>query len=407
MDYLSELKSKDALVKKHLDELRSKKVLLRVDLNGPVKDNKLIFHYKVDVCSRLVAEYTSNGASLVILTHQGRPGNVEFVENLKAYADMIEKRSGVSVDYIDSLTGKKVKKAVENLKPGDCIFLPNVRSYPEETKLKTIEEKVNSNFVKFFTPLVDLYINDAIAVSHRDNTSLVAFPQVIKSFCGLQTEFELKMLYRLKSAIEEGKEVVFLIGGKKFEKIDYLLKILSNPNVKFLIGGIPGQLITMAKGIKLNLDNERFLDGIDISSAKQILNFHDRILHPLDFTLETKVSVSLNELPSSKGLIMDIGPETTERYREMMRNADVCVIAGPTGVYELGFNSIFEIIKSVADKRTFILGGHSSDLLYNNNNLFEHFVGNGGKILTCGGAALAFLAGKKMPGIEAIINGKS
>ena len=83
------------------------------------------------------------------------------------------------------------------------------------------------------------------------------------------------------------------------------------------------------------------------------------------------------------------------------------MIAGPTGVYELGFNSIFEIIKSVADKRTFILGGHSSDLLYNNNNLFEHFVGNGGKILTCGGAALAFLAGKKMPGIEAIINGKS
>lgn len=404
MDYLNELERKDLLVKNHLDELNSKKVLLRVDLNGPVKDNKLIFHYKVDVCSKLVAEYVSHKTSLIILTHQGRRGNTEFKENLEDYATMIESRSGISIDYVDSLIGEKTKSVIKNLRPGDCVFLPNVRSSTDETELKTIEEKVNSKLVKFFTPLIDLYVNDAIAVSHRDHTSLVAFPQVVKSFCGLQTESELKMLFELKNAIESGEEVIFLVGGKKFEKMDYLLRILSNTNVKFLVGGIPGQLITVAKGIKLNLDNERFLDGVDISSTKQILKFHDRVFNPLDFTLETRISVSLDELPNSKGLIMDIGPETTEMYREMMKNADVCIIAGPTGVYELGFNSIFEIIKSVANSKTFILGGHSSDMLYSNHNLFEYFVSNGGKILTCGGAALAFLAGKRMPGIEAIIN---
>jgi len=399
-DYLKELRDKDLFVSKHLHKLSEKKVLLRIDTNGPVRNGQPDLNsYRVFAHGRTLEKYVEHGALPIILTHQGRKGGEEFIGNLSAIARRIEIMTGIKIKYIDEIMGPNVKKTIKNLKHGEAIFLRNIRDHPDETGLKTSEEMLKSPLTKFFQKEVDFFINDGLSVCHRAQLSLVGFFDIVPSYFGLMVEFELEALEDVMKDLEEGRNITFFVGGKKFEKVEYLKKVLEYTGAKFCTGGLTGQYIAHVAGVKLNGENKKILEEKEINIARGLYGeFKDKIEFPLDFTLENRSVVSKKTLASSHGLIMDIGPKTVEKYAKEIDGR--CVFAGVMGVFEKGFDRTLELLRIAASPKTIILGGHSSAALFQNHGIFYHFTEKGGKVLTSGGSGLALLAGKRMPGLD-------
>lgn len=400
IDYLKELRDKDLFISKHLNELKGKKVLLRIDTNGPVRNGQPdINSYRVFAHGRTIEKYVEHGALPIILTHQGRKGDEEFIGNLSAIARRIEIMTGIKINYIDKIMGPNVEKAIENLKHGEALFLRNMRDHPDETGLKTREEMLKSPLTEFFQKEVDMFVNDAPSVCHRAQLSLVGFFDLVPSYFGIMVEFELEALEDVMNDLKDGKNVVFFVGGKKFEKVEYLNKILEYPGAKFCTGGLTGQYIAHAAGVKLNGENKKLLVEKDINIAKELYEeFKDKIGFPLDFTLDDRSVVNRENITSSKGLIMDIGPKTVEKYGKDIEGR--CIFAGVMGVFEKGFDRTLELLRIASGPKTVILGGHSSAALFQNHGIFYHFTEKGGKVLTAGGSGLALLAGKSIPGLD-------
>lgn len=400
IDYLKELRQKDLFISKHLSKLKGKKVLLRIDTNGPVRNGQPDLNsYRVFAHGRTIEKYVEHGASPIILTHQGRKGDEEFIGNLSAIARRIEIMTGIKINYIDEIIGPNIENAIKNLKEGEALFLRNIRDHPDETGLKTKEEMLKSQLINFFKKEVNMFINDAPSVCHRAQLSLVGFFDIVPSYFGLMIEFELEALEDVMNELKDEKNVTFFVGGKKFEKVEYLKKILEYPGAKFCTGGLTGQYIAHVAGVKLNGENKKLLEEKEIGIAKDLYEeFKGKIGFPIDFTLEDHSVVSRENIASSHGLIMDIGPKTVEKYAKEINRR--CVFAGVMGVFEKGFDRTLELLRMASGPKTIILGGHSSAALFQNHGIFYHFTEKGGKVLTSGGSGLALLAGKSMPGLD-------
>ncbi|MDI6826085.1 MAG: phosphoglycerate kinase [Candidatus Aenigmarchaeota archaeon] len=400
VNYLKEIRDKNLFVSKHMHELSGKRVLIRIDTNGPVRDGQPDLNsFRVFAHGMMLEKYVEHGALPIILTHQGRKGDEEFIANLSAVARRMEIMTGIEIHYVDKVTGSEVAEAIKNMKHGEAVFLRNVRDHPEEESLNTKEEMVNSSLTKFFKDKVDVFINDSPSVCHRAQWSLVGFFGLIPSYFGLQMEYELEVIQDLKEDLAAGKKITFFVGGKKFEKIEYLKKILEYPKAKFCTGGLTGQYIAHVAGIKLNGENIKILEESEIKIAKELYdNFKDKIEIPVDYTLENREIIDRDDLPSTKGLIMDIGPKTVEKYAKEINGR--CVFAGVMGVFEKGFDRTLELLRIASSPKTVIFGGHSSAALFQNHGVYYHFIKKGGKVITSGGSALALLADFDMPGLD-------
>jgi phosphoglycerate kinase len=400
VNYLEEIRKKDLFVSKHLHELSGKRVLIRIDTNGPVRDDQPDLNsFRVFAHGMNIEKYVQHGALPILITHQGRKGDDEFIANLSAIARRIDIMTGIKVQYIDDVICSKVSEAIKNMKHGEAIFLRNIRDCSEEENLKTKEEMCNSSLTNFFKDKVDTFVSDGPSVCHRAQWSLVGLFGLIPSYFGLQMEYELETIQNLKEDLEAGKKITFFVGGKKFEKIEYLRKILEYPGAKFCTGGLTGQYMAYAAGIKLNKENKKLLEEDELKIAKELYEkFKDKIEIPVDYTLENRGIVKREDLPNSKGLIMDIGPETVERYSKEINGG--CVFAGVMGVFEKGFDRTLELLRRASTPKTLILGGHSSAALFQNHGIYYHFTEKGGKVITSGGSALAILGNFEMPGID-------
>ena len=400
VNYVEEIRKKDLFVSKHLHELSGKKVLIRIDTNGPVRDNQPDLNsFRVFAHGMNIEKYVQHGALPILITHQGRKDDDEFIANLSAIARRLDIMTGIKVHYIDDVICSKVSEAIKNMKHGEAIFLRNIRDCPEEENLKTKEEMCNSSLTKFFKDRVDVFVNDGPSVCHRAQWSLVGLFGLIPSYFGLQMEYELDAIQNLKEDLEAGKKITFFVGGKKFEKIEYLKKILEYSGAKFCTGGLTGQYMAQAAGIKLNKENRRLLEEDELKIAKELYEkFKDKIEIPIDYTLENREIIKRENLSNSEGLIMDIGPETVKEYAKEINGG--CVFAGVMGVFEKGFDRTLELLRIASTPKTVILGGHSSAALFQNHGIYYHFTEKGGKVITSGGSALAILGNFEMPGID-------
>ena len=400
VNYLREIRDKDLFVSKHMHELSGKKVLIRIDTNGPIRDGQPDLNsFRVFAHGMTLEKYVEHGALPIIITHQGRRGDDEFIANLSAVARRIEIMTGIKIHYVDQVIGPKVAEAIKNMKYGEAIFLRNIRDHPEEESLKTKKEMVNSSLTKFFKDKVDMFINDSPSVCHRAQWSLVGFFGLIPSYFGLQMENELEIIEDLKEDLAAGKEITFFVGGKKFEKVEYLKKILEYPGAKFCTGGLTGQYMAHAAGIQLNGENKKILEEDEKEIANELYEkFKGKIEIPIDYTLENREIIDRDDLPSTEGLIMDIGPKTVEKYAKEINGR--CVFAGVMGVFEKGFDRTLELLRMASSSKTVIFGGHSSAALFQNHGIYYHFTEKGGKVITSGGSALALLADFEMPGLD-------
>jgi len=400
IDYLQEIKKRGLFVSEHLNDIDKKRVFLRIDTNSAVVNGNLdLDSYKLFAHAQTLKKYVDAGAIPIIITHQGRRGDDEFIPDLEPIARKMEEISGVKVNYIDDIIGERVGVAINTLKSGEALLIKNIRCHSHETDFKSIEDMINSPTAQFFKNQVDTFINDGLSVCHRCQLSVVALAQIMPFYFGLLLESELQTIKELTNDLTNGKDVTFFIGGKKFEKLNYLEKILEYSGVRFLTGGLIGQYIAYADGLEFNEENKRSMKSSEIENARRLLDkFRDKIFYPLDFRMDDGSNVPRGRLRSSNYVIMDIGSETLNYYAKNVNGRSV--FAGVMGVFEKGFDNTLKLLRMASAPDTVNLGGHSSAALFQHNGLYNYFTQRGGKVITAGGAALALLAGERMPGLE-------
>ncbi len=393
-----------------LDErysLKGSKVLLRIDINSPVDPStgEILDDARIRAHAVTVRELAERGAAVVVLSHQGRPGESDFVP-LRQHARLLAKYSKIDVDYVDDVIGPEARKRIDALQPGQALLLDNTRLISEEIIEAKPERHAKSIFVKRLAPHVNYYVNDAFATAHRSQPSIVGFPLLMPSAVGRVMEKELAALARLYSA-EERPRVFVLGGGKVHDTLRILEHLHANKAVdRVLTAGLIAELFMLAKGIDIGDINRRLLESKGITAliprARRLLLRGLPLETPVDFVTLVGGEVRVETVGNIRGLIRDIGPQTVKMYSEIMREARLIVLRGPAGVVE---DPRFRegsraLVKAAVDSSAFVIigGGHL--------NAIVSELGLSGRlnlhVSTGGGALLLFLAGEELPGLVAL-----
>jgi phosphoglycerate kinase len=391
-------------------KVKDKVVLVRVDFNSPIDPNtkKVLDDTRIRAHGETtIKELVEKGAKVVVLAHQGRQGDPDFIP-LKQHAEILGRVLGKPVKYVDDLFGEKAQKAIKELKSGDILVLENVRSFAAETNKGTPEEHAKTELVSKLAPLADLFVNDAFAAAHRAHVSIVGFTAVLPSVAGRIMEKELKSLRKVLENPE--KPCIYILGGAKADDSLKISKyVLDNGIADYVLtGGVVGHVFLAAKGFDLGKPNMDFLQQKElmefVPGIKELMTkYPNKIKVPADVALEVnkkRKEISVNELPTDYSMF-DIGAETVRNYGEIIRKAKSIVISGPMGVFE---NSEFvygtkQIFEEVANSNAFSLagGGHTIAAL-DELGLAKKI----SYVSTAGGALIEFLMGGKLPGVVAL-----
>ena len=390
--------------------LAGKKVLLRVDINSPIdpKTGEILDDTRIRSYSITLDALTKS--KVVILAHQSRPGLEDFT-TLEKHAKKLEEINGREVKYVDDIFGSAAGKEIGNLRNGEILVLENVRFCSEEASSEVVaklpSEQAKTGFVRRLSSYVDFYVNDAFAVSHRSQPSVVAFPKVLPSCAGKVTEREIQVLSSVLESKEKPK--VFAFGGSKAEDSFKVIKSLLERKIadSILTSGMIANIFLLAQGCDIGEENKRILAGKKlehlIADAKELLKkYKGKIQTPVDLAFQkngARVEASVRKFPNYK--ILDIGIETIAHYSGIIGDARFVVANGPCGVFETSAFALGteELLKSMTRSKAFsvIGGGHLCVIAQSMNLLKEiSYASTGGK------ATLYFLAGEKLPGIEAL-----
>jgi phosphoglycerate kinase len=383
-------------------DVAGKTVLFRADLNSVIIDGKVQMKERIVENAKTIRELAERNAKVVILAHQGRAGNPEFLP-LEQHAQLLSKI--VDLTYIDDVIGPAARAAIEKLDNGDVLLLDNVRLLAEETLAKTPEEHSKSIFVQKLAPLADLYINDAFSVAHRAHASVVGFPMVLDAGVGRLMESELSALERAVHHIK--RPCVYVLGGVKPEEVfDIIEFALDSGRVDYILttGGI-GTLFMVANGMIPMKVDKHLLETV--GRAKRIQErAGNRIKYPWDLAIELngkREEIPVDQVKPNQP-IYDIGHVTMEKYAEIIRNARTVIMKGPAGFYEKeGFaEGTRAIFKAISNSKAFSLlgGGHTSAAISEvgiDKRELKH-----AHVSLAGGAFLRYLLGNQLPGLEVL-----
>jgi len=394
-------------------DVENKTVLLRVDFNMPLdkKTLDILDDTRIRLALPTIQELASKKAKIVILAHQGKQGSWDFT-SMEKHAKMLQKLLGKPVTFVDDIFGEKAKNAIKNLKPGDIVFLDNVRKFSGETEKKTPEEHAKSELVKNLAPLANIYVNDAFAAAHRAQCSLTGFTAVLPSCAGRLMERELTTLE--KAVNNPSKPSVFLFGGAKFaDVVNTIDRVLSNKIAdKVILTGLTANAFLKAEGVNLGGKNETAFaeDGtpeLFKEIGKVFSKYKNDIYLPVDFAVEEngkRKEIGLKSLPVENNLF-DIGEKTVKNYEKVLKDAKTVFVSGPCGVFE---NPLFrkgteEIFNFIAHSNAFsIAGGGHTVAAIDQLKLKEEF----SHVSTGGGALEKFMMGDKLAVVEALKKAK-
>jgi phosphoglycerate kinase len=391
-------------------DLKNKTVLVRVDFNSPVDPNtkKVLDDTRIRAhADATIKELVKKGAKTVILAHQGRPGEPDFIP-LNQHAELLGKALSMSVKYVDDVFGEKAQKAIRELKSGEVLVLGNVRGVSNEQNKGTPEEHSKTEFVKKLAPLADVFINDAFAAAHRAHVSMVGFTAVLPSAAGRIMERELKALGKVLEAPE--KPSVFVIGGAKGDdSLDISRYVLKNDIADYILtGGVIGHIFLVATGVDLGEPNMQFLEKKDlmglVPGIKELMNeYLGAVVVPVDLAMEVdqkRQEITVEELPTNYA-ILDIGTKTAKKFSEIILKAKTIVVSGPVGVFE---NPEFKagtqmVLEAAAASEGFsLVGGGHTVAAVENLGLADKM----SYVSTAGGALIEFLMGKQLPAVVAL-----
>ncbi len=394
-----------------LDErfgVRGKRLLVRIDINSPVDpvSHKILDDSRIRAHVPTIRELVERGAAVVLVSHQGRPGEDDFV-SLEEHASLLSKYSGLDVRFIDDVIGPAAREAIRSLRPGEVLLLDNVRLVSEEVIEAKPEKHANSVIVRKLAPLFDAYVNDAFATAHRSQPSVVGFPLRLPSAVGRVFERELSAISKLYD--ENLSPKVFVLGGGKVHDTLRIIEHLTANRVadRILTTGLVAELFLVAKGVNIGDENRKLLErkgllGL-VPRARRLLLRGAPVETPVDFvTLASDGSVKVEPLGRISGVIRDIGPETVKMYGELISEASIVVLRGPAGVIEdeRFREGTRKLLEAALASKAFVLvgGGHLGAIAA------ELGIAAGDKlhISTGGGALLLLLAGEELPAIVAL-----
>ena len=383
-------------------DLENKKVIIRVDFNVPLKNNRIVDDTRIVSALDTIKYALSNNAKVILLSHMGRIKEESDKEknNLEIVAKRLSKLLDKDVLFISSLDYEEIKNKIDTLSNGDICLLQNTRFYDLENK----KESGNSNeLASMYASLGDIFINDAFATIHRAHASNVGIASLLPNGIGFLVEKELNNLSYLDNA--EKPYVVILGGSKVSDKIGVIENLINKCNY-LIIGGAMAFTFLKAKGYNIGKSLVE-LDRIDF--CKDILSkYGDKIILPIDVVVSDSIDSNItdnrkieNIKDSDMGL--DIGIETINKMKEILSNTKTVFWNGPLGYYENdlyknGTKQVLEYL--VSNNIKTILGG--GDIVAASNSL-----GLKDKVYyasTGGGATLEYLEGKSLPGLEIIQN---
>ena len=391
-------------MKKTIEEfnLENKKVIIRCDLNVPIKDGVILDDNRIKMSLKTIKYAIDKNAKVILLSHLGRIKNLSDKEKNSLYpiSVRLSKLLGQKVFFVNETHGSVVEDAISNMKSKDVILLENTR-YEDLPDKK--ESTCNPILSKYRASLGDIFINDAFGVSHRCHASNVGIAKRLPSGIGFLVQSEMNALNKILKDIKRPYTVI-LGGAKMNDKIKVINSLVEKADYILLGGGIANTFL-VAKGYDLK---KSVYDIDSIKVAKELLEkYKEKIILPVDGYEYTKYCDSKNKeycnlkTVSNNNMVLDIGPETIRIFSKYIKESNTIFFNGPVGVFEFdnfsyGTKKILEEMKY--SKAKVIVGGGdsaSAAIKFGYKDSFFH-------ISTGGGASLEYISGNAMPGIEVI-----
>ncbi|HAY34081.1 MAG TPA: phosphoglycerate kinase [Ignavibacteria bacterium] len=390
------------------NEIKYKRVLVRVDFNVPIDENGIITDdNRILQSLPTIKAIIKNGGKCILMSHLGRPkGEKNPKYTLSAIAGYLSNVLNFPVLFSDDCISENNSEVIDEMRGGDVLLLENLRYYKEE-------EKNDPGFAEKLAAYGEIYINDAFGTAHRAHASTEGVTHFIKTCAaGYLMEKELKYL---SSAISNpARPLCAILGGSKISgKIDVLENLLGSADT-ILIGG--GMMFTFYKAMGYNI-GKSILEEDRVGLAKEIIekanDSKTKLLLPADVLMAEKfeqgsktVTVKADGITSeyNNWTGVDIGPETIKIYSGEILKSKTIVWNGPMGVFEIDdfANGTMQIAKALADATAkgavSIIGGGDSASAVAKAGLEKKI----SHVSTGGGASLEFLEGKKLPGVEAL-----
>ena len=382
--------------------LKGKKVLVRVDLNVPMKDGTITEVSRIVKILPTVKLLIEKKAKIIILSHIGRPkGKVINGMSLEPISKKLSALLNTEILFNKDKIDEKTLSEINKIPDGSIMMLENIRFYEEE-------EQNEDSFSKKISNLGDIYINDAFSCSHRAHSSIKGITKYIPSYCGLQFIEEINALKKITSKIT--RPVTCIIGGSKIStKIKIISNLIKDFNNIIIVGGMGN---AMLKNTGINIGKSICDDGYKdlVGEILKKSKTHDcKIHYPLDVvvskTLDGNGTIKeINKIDNDE-MILDIGPKTITSIKNIVEESNTVLWNGPAGYFENpnfanGTKNILEIIadKRVKDKIYAVAGGGETVAVINKFNKLDTF----NFVSTAGGAFLEYLEGKELPGIKAL-----
>ena len=384
-------------------EFRGKIVGVRVDINSPIKNGKIMLNQRIRECIKTLSELQEKGARVVVLAHQGRKGDDDCI-SLQEHVKELEKLLKTNISFSPQLYSKEVEKSIAQIEEGQIMVLENLRFYEDETNADLKNNKIKK-LEKFF----DYYVFDAFSLAHRNHTSVTGFSK-IPNIAGRVMEKELKGLHFIDHA---KKPHVYALGGAKPDDLIPLIKdSLENKHAEtILLSGVIGEIALLCRGNYIGckkdfLEEKGWLDIKD-DLSKLLKQYPQQIELPRDVALISKgkrIEINVSQLENNKELldscyIEDIGTHTLSYYDIFLQQANSIYFKGPPGNFEKknAEKGTKKLLESITQSQafTFMGGGHSVTAAYDYG-----FLTRFSYISLAGGALVKFLEGKELPGIN-------
>ena len=374
-----------------IQNLKSVKVLVRVDFNVPIKNGVVTDDYRIRMALPTINFLKDKSARIILISH------IEIADGLTStskptlspVADYLNK-NGLRTSFVKNWIG--AFEASEKLNDGEIMLLENIRE-------NAGEKENDKKFAKQLASIADIYVNEAFSVSHREHASVCAVTEFLPSYAGLQMEKEMK---NLSMAFNPTHPFLFILGGAKFDtKLPLINKFMKNADNIFIGGALANDALK-AKGYEVG-ESKLSNGATDISGIVS----QSQIMLPSDVVVQEHL-VKKSDAIGKTDIILDAGPGSLSELKVKIDNAQFILWNGPLGLFEKGFTEGTEELAKMIAERTIkgkvqsIVGGGDTLSAISKLGIEDKF----SFVSTGGGAMLDFLAQGTLPGIEALENNK-
>jgi phosphoglycerate kinase len=379
--------------------IKGLKVIVRCDLNVPIRNGKVLDDFRIKKLIPTIDHLRNQGAKIILITHLGEPNGRDLSFSVRPVAKRLWELVQGRLKFVNDTIGKKVEKEIDEMKEGDIVVLENLRFYKEE-------KQNDDNFSRSLARLGDIFVQDAFGACHRNHSSIVGITKYIDSFPGLLLEEEIRVLS--DALVSPDRPLVSIVGGFKVSSKIKVIKSLLDKSDYLLLGGRVANSLLISKGLYvkdlLSSEEEELMEvakEINLTDPKLQLPI-DGVMGLINFDEDYSRIGGIGSIRKEED-VYDIGPETIEKYKNILSTAKTIIWNGPLGYFEKekfskGTEEIAKMIGQINREVFSIVGGGETVEAIQKlgiENQFDH-------ISTGGGAMLDFIAGKELPGIKAL-----